>query len=457
MKNISIKRKALTCLSTAALMAAMVPGVAMAVPRTDLTANVTLTGLQEGDTVEAYEIVDSQVDDPTNNFTRKSNLSGYDTKMSNEDLGKLVNSATLDTIKAAAFNKTAVTATADKDGNASFTGLDDGSWLFIVTNAEGHHRVYQNTVVSTEAKQEKGVYVAADPQFSSVKFTESPAPSKKITIDGKEVESGSIQIGQDYNFSVSFGVPTYPTSAINRQLVVTDTPTGFVDDTNTIQVTRENGDAVDASNYNVTKKGDGFTLNFTDGFIKDNPNAQLVLTYTAKAKSADALTGEAFNNVQVNEGSDKVETKTYGFYFEKTGKDGNSSEALPGATFTLKNGDDVVGTCTSDSNGYVYFSGLQDGVTYTVSETHVPTGYQAAGDFDVTISKDSANGDNPATTDKKETNFQQSGKKDNQVVDAKQGALPTTGGAGTIGLTVAGVVLVAGGATLVLRARKNNE
>lgn len=456
MKNISIKRKALTCLSTAALMAAMVPGIAMAEPRTDLTADVTLTHLHEGDTVAAYEIVDSQVDSSTNDFTRVSKLSGYSTDLTDQALGNLVANVSLSDIQSAAYRTK--NATANAKGEASFTGLDDGSWLFIVTNANGSHRVYQNTVVNTEAKQENKVYVAADPQTVEVKYTESPKPSKTISINGEQVESGSIQLGQTYDFSVSFGVPTYPDSAVNRQLVVTDTPTGFKDDVSSIVVKNGNDTLTEGADkdYTVAENGVGFTVTFTDAYIKEHKNQNLVLTYKAMANSVDALTGAASNKVDVNENYDQVDVKTYGFYFEKTGKDGNPANALPGATFTLKKGNDVVGTCTSDENGYVYFSGLQDGVTYTVSETHVPTGYQAAKDFTVTISKDSATGDNPATTDKQETNFQKASEA-NVVVDAKQGALPTTGGAGTIGLTVAGVVLVAGGATLVLRARKNNE
>ena len=150
-------------------------------------------------------------------------------------------------------------------------------------------------------------------------------------------------------------------------------------------------------------------------------------------------------------------TNTYGFYFEKVEKVGDDNKPLKGATFTLTDAQShVLDTSKSDDYGYVYFTGLQAGATSSASETGVPTGYQAADPFTVTINKDIATGNNPATTDVTETNYQTSGQTDNKVVDAKQGVLPTTGGAGTIGLTVAGVVLVAGGATLVLRARKNN-
>lgn len=205
MKKISIKRKALTCLSTAALLAAMAPGVALAADR-PFTSSVTLNGLQPGDTVDAYEIVDSHVDDTTNDFTRDSKLKGYSVTMSDDELRTLVKSANLKEVSDAAY-KTA-NAVADDKGTATFNNLDDGSWPSIVTNADGHHRVYQNTVVNTEAKVDNGVYVAADAQTVPVKFTESPNPSKTIYLDGKQVESGSVQKGQTYDFQVTFGVPT---------------------------------------------------------------------------------------------------------------------------------------------------------------------------------------------------------------------------------------------------------
>lgn len=205
MKKISIKRKALTCLSTAALLAAMAPGVALA-KDVSFTSSVTLTGLHEGDTVAAYEIVDSRVDDTTNNLTRDYKLTGYNTNMDERALRDFVNSVSLEAIKSAHCQTSQQTAV--DDGTATFNNLDDGSWPSIVTNADGHHRVYQNTVVNTEAKVDNGVYVAADAQTVPVKFTESPNPSKTIYLDGKQVESGSVQKGQTYDFQVTFGVPT---------------------------------------------------------------------------------------------------------------------------------------------------------------------------------------------------------------------------------------------------------
>ena len=112
-------------------------------------------------------------------------------------------------------------------------------------------------------------------------------------------------------------------------------------------------------------------------------------------------------------------------------------------------------TLTSDASGYVSLGGLKAG-TYTLTETKVPAGYQKVNDFTIELSATTATGDNPATTDTEETNYNYYNG-DNGVVDAKQGALPATGGAGTVALTAAGVVLIAGAAGFIVMSRRRND
>ena len=143
-------------------------------------------------------------------------------------------------------------------------------------------------------------------------------------------------------------------------------------------------------------------------------------------------------------------------------------KALAGAEFTIydANGNVVTsvgdqGKSTSDSNGYVYFDGLAAG-TYILKETKVPAGYQKVSDITFTLNDESAKADNPATTNVTEANFYQvDGDAKTEgiqgVVDPDQGVLPTTGEAGTFAVTAAGVVLVAGGITLVMGARKRSQ
>ena len=92
----------------------------------------------------------------------------------------------------------------------------------------------------------------------------------------------------------------------------------------------------------------------------------------------------------------------------------------------------------------------------------MPAGYQKVSDIEFTLSDESAKADNPATDKVTEANFYHiDGDADTEgiqgVVDPDQGVLPTTGEAGTFAVTAAGVVLVAGGITLVMGARKRSQ
>lgn len=451
MKNISIKRKALTCLSTAALMAAMVPGIAMAETGSKYASNITVNGVQAGDTVTAYELVDSVVD-ANNNKTNKvhDGLDGYPVNGDNAALADYV--AKTDVSKLTSNSYEHLTETA-KGTSVTFNNADDGAWLIVVSNADGHTRVYKNTVVNNDAKADGLNYKRNDATID-VKSEDTNA--------SKTINNEKVQLGQTYKFTVTCAVPSFPANAKSVYLNVKDTPDGFTDKTETIKVMAGETQLTKDTDYTVEAGGTdnpgGFTVHFTENYIKAHPNQQLTLTYDAQLTSVNSQTGAASNHVTTDpSGSTSVEVKTYGYEFKKT--DGKA--ALAGAEFTLYDAQgnevkDAQGNTvksTSDSNGYVYFTGLADGATYYAKETKVPAGYQKADDVTFTVDSKTFTGDNKATDNVTESNFGEG----SDVKDAKQGALPTTGGAGTIGLTVAGVVLVAGGATLVLRARKNNE
>lgn len=440
-----LKNRVLAGIGAAVLAMSMAPGLAFAEAGSAYTSNITVNGVKAGDTVTAYELVDSIVGSD-NNKTTESNLTDYPS--SDSDLATYVASHSVASLAAAAKDTKVVTATAS---TVTFAGLDDGAWLVVVTNGSGDTRVYENTVVNNDTKVVNGAY-AANPQTVDVKSTDT-----NVT---KTIAGQSFQQGQNYDFTVTLAVPSFPANAVDRSLKVTDTPTGFKDDAATVIIKAGDTTLAKGTDYSITANADGgFTVDFTDAYIVANPNQQLTLTYTANLTNVSAIAGTASNHVTVNNSDAKVTVNTYGVYFQKVDKD---SKALSGATFTLYEAaadgkadtTKPYGTSTSGDDGYVYFSGLANGKTYVAVETTVPAGKQRANDISITIDASSATGDNPATSDVTEDDYQQSA----NVIDPDQGILPMTGSVGTLGLTVAGVMLVIGGiAVAASRLRKKSE
>ena len=202
--------------------------------------------------------------------------------------------------------------------------------------------------------------------------------------------------------------------------------------------------------------------------------------------------------------SENSDAKTTYEFNKVTGKhkgftDGKSNAPLQGATFTLysdadcktvaKTVDQAEGTAVSDADGHITFTGLDEG-TYYLKETVAPKGYTLSDQtykfvvkaalgadgimtgYTVTTSyKDATHADwtdagtatytaTPAkNADGSVTNTITSGTGDNgaiAIVDSKLQTLPSTGGAGTIGLTVAAAAGMAIFVTVYER-NKNKE
>lgn len=467
------RQKVLTGIAAAALALSMVPvGMASAEPGSKYASDITLKNVDSGATVTAYQIVDAVVDS-NNNLTYKyaNGIDGntYSALQSNSaEMKAAVGKIATDIAGGSVTPLDTKTVTA-AGGAVTFSGLDDGEWLFVVTNADGSTKVYQNTVVNNTPKSSGLTYVA-NPQTVDIKAEDGPQPDKTVG-ESNAHETSEYQVGDLVPFTITAAVPNYPSNYTNPTFTFKDAPNdGLIDQTDTIEV-KANGNPVAASEYTVAANGNGFTLSFKSDFIKTHLGQTITVAYKAKLTSAafktasdgtkNSLTLDYSNSPTTTHTSDPIKDKvnTYGFYFQKVDKD---SHPLQGAEFTLYNEDgteaikdengDVLKS-TADANGYVWFEDLADGKTYTVKETKVPAGKQAVADFKVTIKAASATLDNPATTGIAEANYQKY-TNDNTVVDPDQGVLPITGGAGTLALTVAGVVMIAGSAMIVASSRK---
>lgn len=462
----------ISCIVAALVLAlTMVPANAFAAPtnpRDVADSKVTITDLLEGDKVEAYQIADADIDSANNlTYTMASHLpADYDTIDELKGIvsdgqsftqGTAMQKAASAIAKSFSDANVAATATATAAGGKAELTLGSGYYLIRITSTSGKTRVYQNMIVdvSPKAKTNGTGYDPADAQSLPVKKTE--VGITKGVGDDYKPSTDKYSVGDMVPFQVKTAIPNYPADSKTATFEINDTPSaGLEIDTSTIAV-----DGATASDYTLTASATGYKIAFKKDFVLANPGKAITVTYKAKLtkdaffKSAEDATGNTatvkFNPNPYTDGTSEPDSKTkvytYGYVFKKVTPD---HQPLKGAEFTLTNkatGKSV--KAVSDDNGYVTFTGLAAG-DYTVSETGVPAGYSKIADWDITISKDTAKGDNPATP-ATEVNFLV---EQQEKVDPKQPALPVTGDAGTFGLTAAGTALLAAGVFFVVRSRK---
>ncbi len=444
----------------------------------DTTA--TIINLQPGDTVSAWRIADAYID-TTDNQVKYDMAPGlpeaYDsideirTITSDSDAAKTAANAIREAL---AGTVASATGTADASGQATLT-LDSGYYLVTVTSTSGKTVMYQNVLLDA-SPQGDGTSYSARTVNAEIKKSDVTKPDKNVVKDDGSTSdtTDAASVGDTVKFQIAGTIPSYPSNATHATYKVTDSPaSGLEIDTSTIIV--KSGDKTleaDADKaYTLTTNADGgFTITFNNPISLAGQS--YTIEYSAMVTAADETNGTVANNAHatfnpnpyeegtVDTDDDPATVKTYGFVFKKVGSD--NQQPLAGAEFQVKDAsgnlltkDGTAITLTSDAEGYVSLAGLKAG-TYTLTETKVPAGYQKVDDFDITLSADDAKADNPATDGITETNYNYY-KSDTGVVDAKQGALPTTGGAGTVTLTAAGVVLIAGAAGFIVMSRRRND
>ena len=442
-------------------------------------ASITITGINNGDTVKFYQVFDADID-ASNSLVYTTKVDGlpadYDTagEVVGKD-GRTVADAIASTVTAGT-----PTYTVKAEGGKVSQSLDSGLYLVTVTTTSGTTKVYQTMLVDASPKAgDNGKYVTATLEDTAAKSQDVPTPEKKVVPsaggDGATT-TDTYSVGDIASFQISATIPSFPADATHAFYSITDTPdAGLAIDKSTVKVYGSDGSAIEATKYEVSLANGALTVAFKSEYLKGNPGQKISVTYSAKVTAIDKATGVVGNKVvgtftpnpyedsKVTTDPSKTELKTFGFTFKKVKP---NKDALPGAEFTVTDANrnavtyvDAAGTThtdgkvVSDTNGYVYVNGLEAG-TYTITETGVPAGFQKVDSFIITLDASDA-GDSPATPDVTEKNFDVT---TSEVIDPEQGKLPTTGGAGTIALTAGGILLVAGGSVLALRnrSRKNN-
>jgi LPXTG-motif cell wall-anchored protein len=269
-------------------------------------------------------------------------------------------------------------------------------------------------------------------------------------------------VGQDQPFTVRI---TKGKGA--GHIAYTDTMTNMTFNAGTLSVTTTDG-IVDSTNYTVVPAPNnlGFTLTFTDQYIKDlADNTVITLHYTAKITSDALQTNPAKNTASLTLDNSNTTTSSdveiYNGKLTVTKVDGEK-RPLQGAGFKLKNEDGQYYTVTvedtskvvswtangtevfantGDNKNVAEFTGLPGG-TFTLVESTVPAGYNKADDKEFTVSL--AKGDSGFTNLTLST----------EVENLRGATLPSTGGMGTTIFYALGAALAIGaGVVLVTRKR----
>lgn len=489
MAHITNKLRGLVAAFVAVFAAlALVPGTAFAAEAPAVPA--TISGLTSGDTVYLYKVVDYDYKSDSNTyptwiFTRNFGIekADYEKAASDEVKGYADQMATfvLDSKNGVSCDKMYTAS-----GNTVTTdALTAGQYLVIVQPGAVSTKIYQNGILDLKPVQSTdGIWSieTAEREMTS-KSSNEPKPDK--TIDDKKNTSG-YAVGDQVPFKVTVNVPNYPASYQENTFTFQDKMSDgltFDKSSLTVKVQQEGDESQDTvltegTEYSLDPDSADYTfkIEFKYDKIKQYAGRTLVIEYKATLnsnaftdnKDSNDVTVEFSNGPSTNTSSDHTDVYTYEIDVTKVDSADNSKK-LQGATFDVyfvddANGSEQIGntehkgtkldpvdhlanvtegsTFTTDENGSLVIDGLKAG-TYYLIETAAPSGYQ--------IDKTPILVEIDASSDGKVLSISKTIKNTKDLP-----ALPTTGGSGTVALTAAGVVLIAGAAAFIVRSRKQN-
>lgn len=452
---------------------AIAPGAAFALSN-DSTGDLTITGFEAGDTVTLYKVVDTTYNDDNtidhawnSSIAQAMNEGGmtidqYLATADDADGEGATAGAIRAALNAAIEGGTAQgILTQNNNGTVTATGLAMGQYYVLVETAEDSLRTYQHMIVSVQpTEQSDGTW--ADPvqvtRVAQPKYTEETVVDKKIT--STEPAKGYLP-GTKVEFTITTAIPSYAqnTDWDQTNFTITDTRTNLLDPGDEAYKITVGGNPVTKdAEYSVQTTGNVTVITFAGSFLQDHQNEEVVVTYVAEVAGKLDHTKPIENQALVDPGNgadtDK-DTVTLELY-KVTGKkvDSVKKNGLEGAVFSIYRDSNKDGTfdastdtliaegIKSKAEGVFEYDPLAEG-TYFLVETQAPAGYELLTGA-VKFTTGDAAADNVITLTDVE-NIKDTGIN-----------LPQTGGAGTVALTAAGVVLVAGAAAFIVRSRKEN-
>ena len=462
---------------------AALPATALAAYTTQ-TGNITVSNVHQNETVTLYKVVDFSYVSSSNTvdweFTADFGIGRVEYRDAEDD-GTAIKG----------YANTMASYVLDSDNNFSpsyihsdvvepnqtsvtFNDLEDGEYLIIVTPTGGSTRIYDRAIAKLEPVQgDDGNWTLANDDVDmEMKSIEQPPVDK--TINGENGPVSDYKPGDKVPFTITSVIPAYPADAINERFAIGDTMSDGLSFNNDITVTvtpAAGGQAtnlVAGTHYNLTPadslNGKTFEIVFDYDAISNYTGWTVKVAYSAKVSDA-ALSGPIENNkatVQFardpyvagdyDTDEDEVKLYTYTIQIQKVDKDSPTTYLT--ATFDVRTDADnpasSVGTITTnaDNQGMGSISDLPAG-TYFLVETDAPEGFRLdTTPIPVTINavmdSDAQEADLIVTLG-------------NAITNTKTPSLPVTGGEGTIAITATGVVLIAGAAALIVRARRQHN
>lgn len=268
--------------------------------------------------------------------------------------------------------------------------LPAGAYLVLPSATDKVYAVMVGNIVVT-AKTDNTWDISAD----AIKAKKSSASINKI-VKGKTANE-SYNIGDNIPFELTATIPTYPTNATNKVVVIEDELKNGLDFVSTVNnvivfdgsvaLTNTNGVLTNAANQEVgTVAIDGKKLtvtlnpnNLANVSIKVEYNAKLNDSATIASLGNKSTATLEYSNNPYTTGTTTVSSDstiyTYGI---KIIKKGSNSEPLENVVFKLCSDsacNNVISTLTTPNNGEVQHKGLASG-TYYIKEHSVPAGYK---------------------------------------------------------------------------------
>lgn len=402
----------------------------------------------------------------------------------------------------------------DENGDTTFLGLKPAIYLAVestvptVTGKQLFESKPFLVSIPYTAGQDENKNIIGNPtsqagqkwiyDITATPKNNSAQGSKKITkINNKDKTpdtAGNVttNVGDIVSYRIEATSPAYSNTTdkdkIGFEIKDKLTNLEFVDEPIAAYIVKDAKDKlISSSDYTFIPASDGYTfcVKFKEDWIKKHPNTKVAITYSAKVTEAakigsDANTNEAtiiFNNDPTSNSykiPDVPKVYTYGLELTKQGK----NEVLSDVVFELykdevtaenkvtesKFGAETNGTFKTNSEGKITIKGLAAG-TYYLKEIKTTSGYTLLANpvkIMITETPDVATKKTVATctVDDKEIEKKQLEEDSGNfyytfsVQNDKGFNLPATGGMGTYIFTIAGLVIMAGAAFLLIASKK---